>query len=45
MDTTPQPTWDEYWAGNEEWLPAKALLELSSIKHEAESWIRSGDLD
>lgn len=40
--TRVRPTWDEYWAkvGSEEWLAAKALLELSSIRHEAESWLR-----
>jgi len=38
----PRPTWAEFWArvGDEDWLAAKALLELSSIRREAESWLR-----
>lgn len=36
-----RPTWDVYWAkvGSEEYLAAKALLELSSIQLDAEQWL------
>lgn len=39
-----RPTWQEYWAGvgNEEWLAAKALLELEEhggVRREVETWL------
>lgn len=36
-----RPTWDEYWArvGSEEYLAAKQLLELSSIRYDAAQWL------
>lgn len=40
-NTTDRPTWDEYWArvGSEDFLAAKILLELSSIRYDAEQWL------
>lgn len=39
--STDKPTWDAYWAtvGSEEYLAAKALLELSSIQLDAAQWL------
>lgn len=42
-DHRDRPTWDEYWSkiGNEQWLAAKALLELSrQARNDVESWLR-----
>lgn len=39
---TDRPTWEAYWAtvGNENYLAAKALLELShSVRGDAEQWL------
>lgn len=46
MTTTPDITtaWDAFWAGvgSEEWLTAKALLELApALQREAASWVAS----
>lgn len=41
-----RPTWDEFWCtvGSEEWLTAKALIELSEVVHaDAAEWLRYND--
>lgn len=43
MTATDRPAWDAYWAtvGAEDWLAAKALLELSAtVRRDAAQWLR-----
>ena len=47
---TPQSAWDEFWqdVSSEEWLAAKALLELEphlAVRRDAERWLRRSDGD